>query len=53
MSWDRINSIVGWNSLSRAGKLSPERDFFQRFEKSAGGGFAAEGSQNALQLGVD
>jgi hypothetical protein len=24
-----INSIVGWNSLFRAGKLSPEGDFFK------------------------
>jgi hypothetical protein len=47
-----MNSIVGWNSLSRAGKLSPEGDF-SKFKKSAGGGFAAEGSRNALRLGVD
>jgi hypothetical protein len=27
-----MNSIVGWNSLSRAGKLSPEGDFFQNLK---------------------
>ena len=39
-----MNSSVGWNSLSRAGKLSPEGDF-SKFEKSAGGRFAAEGRE--------
>ena len=29
MSWDLMNSSIGWNSLSRAGKLSPERDIFK------------------------
>jgi hypothetical protein len=53
MSQDRTNSIVGCNSLSKAGKLSPERDFFKDLGNSAGGGFAAEGSQNALRLAVD
>ena len=39
-----MNSSVGWNSLSRAGKLSPEGDF-SKFGKSAGGRFAAEGRE--------
>jgi hypothetical protein len=32
MRRDRINSIVGWNSLSIAGKLSSEGDFFQNLK---------------------
>ena len=42
-SWDLINSIVGWNSLSRAGKLSPERDFFKDLKNPPAGGLPQSG----------
>ena len=56
--------IMSWEShkfQALAGTRYPERvncnrgEIFPnpRFESSAGDGFAAEGSQNALRLGVD
>ena len=55
MSWEshKFQALAGTRYPERVncnrGEIFPN----PRFESSAGDGFAAEGSQNALRLGVD